>query len=325
MRDEAATALRALYETVERLRAPGGCPWDREQTHRSLRPYLLEETYEALEAIETDHQATLREELGDLLLQVFMHAAIAQEARGDGADGAERPAGEDEAAGFDIGDIAETTRAKMIHRHPHVFADVQVAGAADVVVNWERLKALEKGGRLSLLDGVPGSLPALAYAQGVQKRPARIGFDETPATADAVTALRSAVDAVIAAAAHAPAPTRGADWSQDSSAPAATASAASDEVAAAASPGNDHAAPPPPAPAVLEDALGDLLFAAVALARRLRVNPEDALRRRARSFADRFRALERVARAEGRDLHDLDDAEWQRRWEDAGAEPSRPG
>jgi XTP/dITP diphosphohydrolase len=320
MRDEAATALRALYETVERLRAPGGCPWDREQTHRSLRPYLLEETYEALEAIETDHQATLREELGDLLLQVFMHAAIAQESRADGAEGAEPPAG-DEAAGFDIGDIAEATRAKMIHRHPHVFADVQVAGAAEVVVNWERLKAMEKGGRLSLLDGVPGSLPALAYAQGVQKRPARIGFDETPATADAVAALSAAVDAVIGAAAQAPAPTRGADWSEDSSATAATASPASDEVAAAP-PSNDHAAPPPPAPVVLEDAVGDLLFAAVALARRLRVNPEDALRRRARSFADRFRALERVARAEGRDLHDVDDDEWQRRWEQAGAELS---
>src|SRR4029077_1448629 len=114
--------------------------------------YLLEETYEALEAIERGHPAELREELGDLLLQVFMHAAIAAE---------------DGDAGFDIGDIAEVTRTKMVHRHPHVFGDVAVSGAAEVVVNWERLKASEKGARLSVLDGVPVSLPALAYALGV--------------------------------------------------------------------------------------------------------------------------------------------------------------
>ena len=162
MRDSAVDSLRALNEVVERLRAPGGCPWDREQTHASLRPYLLEETYELLEAIDAGEAATLREELGDVLLQVLMHSAIAAEA-------------ED---GFDIGDVADVTRAKMIHRHPHVFADTAVDGAADVVVNWERLKRAEKHDRLSVLDGVPRALPALAFAQGVQKRPARLGFDE---------------------------------------------------------------------------------------------------------------------------------------------------
>src|SRR5215468_4124635 len=101
MRDEAVASLRALNEVVERLRAPGGCPWDREQTHRTLRPYLLEEAYEVLDAIDNRGGATLREELGDLLLQVLMHCAIAQES-------------ED---GFDIGDVAEVTRAKMVHRH----------------------------------------------------------------------------------------------------------------------------------------------------------------------------------------------------------------
>jgi MazG family protein len=158
MREEAVDSLRALNEVVERLRAPGGCPWDREQTHRSLRPYLLEETYELLEAIDVGGTVTLREELGDVLLQVLMHAAIAAEA-------------ED---GFDIGDVADVTRAKMIHRHPHVFADTSVDGAADVVVNWERLKRAEKHDRLSVLEGVPRALPALAFAQGVQKRPARL-------------------------------------------------------------------------------------------------------------------------------------------------------
>src|SRR6195256_5500194 len=146
VRDEAAESVRALGEVVERLRAPGGCPWDREQTHRTLRPYLLEETYEALEAIEGGQPARLREELGDILLQVFMHCAIAQESPD----------------GFDVGEVAEVTRQKMVHRHPHVFGTTEVAGAAEVVVNWEKLKAAEKGERLSVLEGVPITLPALA-------------------------------------------------------------------------------------------------------------------------------------------------------------------
>src|ERR1700730_10045896 len=197
MKDDAAASLRALNEVVERLRAPGGCPWDREQTHESLRPYLLEETYEVLEAIDADGRSTLREELGDVLLQVLMHCAIAAEA-------------ED---GFDIGDVAETTRAKMIQRHPHVFGDAAVGDAAEVVVNWERLKRTEKSQRLSLLDGIPRALPALAFAQGVQKRPARLGFDETPATGDAVAALRAALDGLASVAGTAPAdPVRGQDW-----------------------------------------------------------------------------------------------------------------
>ena len=289
MREEAAGELRALYETVERLRAPGGCPWDRAQTHRTLRPYLLEEAYEALEAIESGSEAQLREELGDLLLQVFMHCAIAAEGE----------------AGFDIGDVAGVTRRKMVHRHPHVFADAAVSGAAEVVVNWERLKAAEKAGRLSVLEGVPRSLPALAYALGVQKRPARLGFDETAEAAEAIARLRQAIDAVAAfpeARGEAPPPPRGADWVVDGTAESTVA------------PGS-HAAGPPPANEDLEEAVGELLFEAVAVARRLRVNPEDALRRRANRFADRFRALEAAARADGADLHDLPDDEWARRWE----------
>jgi MazG family protein len=271
MRDAAAASLRALNEVVETLRAPGGCPWDREQTHSSLRPYLLEEAYELLEAIDDAGAVTLREELGDVLLQVLMHSAIAAE---DGS--------------FDIGDVAETTRAKMMHRHPHVFGDTAVAGAAEVVVNWERLKRAEKNERLSVLDGIPRALPALAYALGVQKRPARLGFDETPLTRDAATALRSALDSLEAAAVTASPPLRGQDWT------------ATD-------------------PAPLEEAMGELLFAAVALARRLRLNPEDALRGRTNRFAERFRALESRARADGADLHDLDAAEWRRRWEESAA------
>jgi MazG family protein len=296
MREEAAQELRDLYETVERLRAPGGCPWDRAQTHRSLRPYLLEEAYEALEAIEAGIPALLREELGDLLLQVFMHCAIAAE---------------DGEAGFDIGDVAGATRRKMVHRHPHVFGDVTVSGAAEVVVNWERLKAAEKTGRLSVLEGVPRTLPALAYALGIQKRPARLGFDETEDAAAAVELLRTAVDAVAAApearAGAAVAP-RGADWVLD----ATGESVASAPVAAPAPAG--HAAGPPPASEELEDAVGELLYAAVAVARKLRVNPEDALRRRTGRFAEAFRELEAAAREDGVDLHDLDAQGWNSRW-----------
>jgi uncharacterized protein YabN with tetrapyrrole methylase and pyrophosphatase domain len=302
MREEAAESLRRLNEVVERLRAPGGCPWDRAQTHRSLRPYLLEETYEVLEAIDLDGSETLREELGDLLLQVLMHSAIAAERDG----------------GFDIGDVAETTRVKMVHRHPHVFGTTSVTGPEEVVVNWEKLKRTEKRERLSLLEGVPHALPALAFAQGVQKRPARVGFDETPSVADALAWLRQGVDALAGLAAAAPpGARRGADWAPGG---ADTASGEGfgepgEGAVAAADTAAGHAVPPPPAPRALEEAIGELLFATVALARQLRVNPEDALRGRAVGFAVRFRTLETAARADGVDLHDLSPEEWRRRWE----------
>ena len=179
--------IQAIFEVVARLRAPGGCPWDREQTHESLRPYLLEETYELLEAIDSADDAKIKEELGDLLLQVAMHAEIAaQEGR------------------FNAADVSEGVAAKMVARHPHVFGTTSVADAEEVLKNWEHQKAHEarKAGKdESVVDRVPKTLPALAWTLGLQKRAARVGFDFTSpkqaaeAVAEEARELASASDA----------------------------------------------------------------------------------------------------------------------------------
>jgi XTP/dITP diphosphohydrolase len=154
--DVPGARLLDLVTVMDRLRTD--CPWDREQTHRSLAKYLLEESYETLEAIDSEDYVHLREELGDLLLQVFFHARVASEA-------------ED---GFTIDDVAGGIVDKLVHRHPHVFAGLDVADAEEVDRNWERLKAAEKG-RASVLDGIPAALPALALADKVLGRAARVG------------------------------------------------------------------------------------------------------------------------------------------------------
>ncbi len=157
--------IQAIFEVVARLRAPDGCPWDREQTHESLRPYLLEETYELLEAIDAADETKMKEELGDLLLQVAMHAEIAaQEGR------------------FNAAEVSEAVAAKMVKRHPHVFGTTSVVDADEVLRNWEHQKAHEarkEGKEESVVDRVPKTLPALAWTLGLQKRAARVGFDYT--------------------------------------------------------------------------------------------------------------------------------------------------
>jgi XTP/dITP diphosphohydrolase len=154
--------LQRAAAVMDRLRSPGGCPWDAAQTHQSLAKYLIEETYETLEAIETGDMALLREELGDLLLQVLFHARLAEEL----------PAGQR----FSIDDVAGDLVDKLVHRHPHVFADVAVTGADEVNENWERLKAAEKG-RTSITEGVPMGQPALALAAKLVSRADRAGVD----------------------------------------------------------------------------------------------------------------------------------------------------
>jgi len=151
--------IARLLRIMTRLRAPDGCPWDREQTHRSLRPYLIEECYEACDAIDEGDAAALREELGDLLLQIVFHAQVATEA------------GE-----FDFDAVAKAIADKLVNRHPHVFGTGKLKTSAEVLAQWDVIKKREKS-RRSILDGVPHSLPALLRADKLQRKAARVGFD----------------------------------------------------------------------------------------------------------------------------------------------------
>jgi tetrapyrrole methylase family protein/MazG family protein len=248
--------IAAIFEVVARLRAPDGCPWDREQTHESLRPYLLEETYELLEAIDSGDDDKIKEELGDLLLQVAMHAEIAaQESR------------------FDAAQVSEAEAAKMVARHPHVFGTTSAADADEVLRNWEHQKAHEAraaGRDESVVDRVPASLPALAWALGLQKRAARVGFD-----------YASTVD---------------------------TAGAVAEEARELAeAEGDTHR--------TFEE-MGDLLFAIVSLSRRLKVNPEDALRVAGQRFRRRFADTEASLRKDGVTFKDVDRDELAKRWDE---------
>jgi tetrapyrrole methylase family protein/MazG family protein len=244
--------VAALLEVVRRLRSPQGCPWDREQTHGSLRATMLEEAYEVLEAIDEASTLKLREELGDVLLQVLMQAVIAEEA-----------------AEFSLGDVADSVREKLVRRHPHVFGDTRVSGAEEVVRNWEALKAAEYG-RQSALDGVQQSLPALQWAWSLQRRAANVGFD-WPDVEGALEKIREELDELRSAA---------------------TVEAREAE-------------------------FGDLLFTMVNVARKMGINPEDALRGTTGRFQARFRIMEQQARSDGRALSDLKIEELDGYWEAA--------
>jgi len=186
--DVPGARLLDLVAVMDRLRSPGGCPWDAEQTHLSLLPYLLEETHEVVEAVESGDRAHLAEELGDLLLQVVFHARLAAE---------------DEDAPFDVDDVAAGIVEKLVRRHPHVFSGVQVDGPADVHRNWEEIKAAEKR-REGVFDGIPPSLPSLSRAQKMLDRLQRSAgplavAEQLAAAADGEVARRL-LDAVVLAA-----------------------------------------------------------------------------------------------------------------------------
>lgn len=173
-------ALLELIKVMDRLRAPGGCPWDAEQTHRSLVTYLIEETYEAVEAIETGDRPAMREELGDVLLQVMFHCRIAQE---------------DPTDPWSIDDVAAGIAAKLISRHPHVFGDESVDSAAAVESVWQARKAAEKS-RESVLDGLPTNLPALSLATKMTHRAANGGVTAPAGGGEVLAAAESALAAV---------------------------------------------------------------------------------------------------------------------------------
>jgi ATP diphosphatase len=246
-----------LLAIMAQLRDPErGCPWDREQDFASIAPYTIEEAYEVADAIGRTDMAALKDELGDLLLQVVFHARMAEEA-----------------GVFAFDDVAAAIADKMVRRHPHVFGDVEIASVAAQSEAWEAHKAAERalqgGGPQSVVDGVALALPALLRAAKISGRAARIGFDWPDARA-VIPKIAEEIAEVEA------------------------------ELAAGAS------------PAALEEEMGDLLFAAANLARKLEVEPETALRRATAKFERRFRQVEALAaeRGTGRDLNALE-ALWQ--------------
>jgi nucleoside triphosphate diphosphatase len=263
----AGKLFEALVALQARLRAPNGCPWDREQTHESLRTYLVEETYEVLDALESADWSEFAGELGDLLLQVVFHAELAAEA-----------------GRFDIADVIERIHTKMVSRHPHVFGNVSARTSAEVLKNWEQLKAEERrvakkfSGKsasqpASVLDGVPRTLPALLEAHQLTRRAANVGFDWENVEglfdklAEESRELRQALD------------------SDDRSR--------------------------------REEEVGDLLFVGVNLARFLGLDAEIALKRANRKFSRRFRETERLAAAGGKQLSALSAAELESFWNEA--------
>ncbi|MBT5325761.1 MAG: nucleoside triphosphate pyrophosphohydrolase [Gemmatimonadetes bacterium] len=262
------SSFTELVEVMARLRAPNGCPWDREQTHATLKPYLLEETYEALEAIDIGDDDELCKELGDVLLQVVFHAQIAAEENR-----------------FGIEEVARAIVDKLIRRHPHVFADVEVDGSEQVLQNWEQIKKQERqelgDATPSLLDGIPKQLPALMRAQRMQARVSRQGFDW-----DQIAGPLDKVEEEFAELRQA--------W-------------ASGETPA------------------IEDEFGDLLFALVNTGRFLNVDSEQALRQSTDKFERRFRALEEAVRTSGRDISALSLQELDVIWDEIKAREKMEG
>ena len=261
------TGIERLHEIMTRLRDPQkGCPWDREQTLSSLKPCVLEETYELLAAMDRpEDKANHIEELGDVLLQVMFQSVMAeQEGR------------------FSFDDVANAISDKLVHRHPHVFGNVEAKDSATVLRNWEQLKQMEhkKEARHSALDGVPSVLPGLLKAQRTQEKAARVGFDWKDASGP-MEKIEEELGEL------------------------------KDEIAKAA--GGVRSVKPAEAERVKEE-LGDLLFSVCNLARHLGVDSESALEGTTAKFARRFRAVEAGAKAAGKLLKDMSLAEMDALW-----------
>lgn len=255
----ATDAFTAFIEVIKKLRDPnGGCPWDLKQTHDSLKPYLVEECYEVLEAIELGDDAELCKELGDVLLQSVLHAQVA----------ADRGA-------FTIADVVQTVHNKMVRRHPHVFGDVTVSGAEDVLKNWEAIKQSENGGTTkeasrSAIGGIPKALPALIRAERLGEKAGQVDFDWP------------SIDSV---------------WEK--------VNEEIQELSAELGEANNTQR--------ITEEFGDLLFALCQLGRKLEIHPEDALRAACEKFTQRFEAMEASSKKSLRDLS-LEELEalWQK-------------
>jgi MazG family protein len=248
-----------LVSLMTTLRGPNGCPWDREQTLATLKPFIIEESYEVVDAIDRDDRASLLEELGDFLLQAVFIAELTRE---EGT--------------FDISDSITAIHDKLVRRHPHVFGEVVARDAEQVLVNWEKLKNAErKAENKGVLSGVPQSLPALLKASRLTEKAARVGFDWRR-TEDVFEKLEEEIAEV-----H-------------------EAIAAGDQ---------EH----------VHDEIGDLLFTIANIARKLDVNPEEALQSTNRKFARRFERMERSVHESGRNLDQLTLEEMDALWDEAKA------
>ena len=244
--------IEALIETVKILRGPNGCPWDKEQTMKSLKPCLLEEAYEVLEVMEEGGKK-LKEELGDLLLQICMQSEI-----------------QSEAGNFDIYGVADSINEKLVRRHPHVFGETVVENSEEVMKNWEEIKKDEEShkDRESAIDGIPITLPAMQKAYKIQKKAAKVGFDWEDADG-AMLKLEEEIEEV-----------REAVKEKDLS----------------------H----------IEEEIGDMIFAVINIARKLKVDPEEALNSTIKKFDKRFRYIEKNT-----DISKADLEEMEKLWQEA--------
>lgn len=278
-----------LVALQSRLRAPNGCPWDREQTHGSLRKFLIEETYEVLDAMDSGDPQKFASELGDLLLQIIFHSILAQES-----------------GRFAISDVLEAVYTKMVRRHPHVFGNVDAKTSAAVLKNWEQIKAEERAaerrgkgrnGRTakssneeSVLAGVPRSLPAVLEAYQLTRRASHVGFDW-----ENLAGILEKLD----------------EEAREIQSSLAAGTAAKGKPKPVAKLPSRH----------LEEEVGDLLFSGVNVARFLGVDPEVALKKANRKFAQRFRWMESAAARQGTPFADVPRARMEELWNESKAQP----
>jgi tetrapyrrole methylase family protein/MazG family protein len=263
-----ANAFVRLCEVIAKLRSPEGCPWDRQQTLKSIKPYTLEETYELLEAIDADDNSAICEELGDVLLQVVLDAQIAKDEQR-----------------FDIVAVLEGITKKMVDRHPHVFGDAVAANTEDVSRHWDKAKRLEKSERNSVLDGIPVDLPGLAKAARITKKAARVGYD-FPHRAMLFDKLNEEIGELAE------------ELFEDGQVP---------DIAASVDGPRTEDEPVSDAAQLerIEGELGDVLFVIANIARRWQVNPEEALRKSNTKFERRFRYIEARLREQDKDIRDV--------------------